>query len=484
MTITIVGLGPGNGRFLTREAWEILSNAGTVYLRTARHPAVDDLPDGLELVSFDSVYETAVDFSAVYTQIVETLLNLGREEDIVYAVPGHPHVGESTTPALIAAASEQDIAIKIISGLSFVEPMLTALGVDILDGLQVHDALSLNDFFYPPINSDMPLLIAQVYSRLIASRLKEVLTAVYPDEHTVQLIHAAGTNEELVEAIPLYAIDHSPHSGHLTSLYVPSLPQVATITALAETVAVLRSPDGCPWDQEQTSQSLRSGLLEEASEVLDAIDMQDQDNLCEELGDVLYHLVMQAQIAAEAGEFTLTDVLAGIEAKLKRRHPHVWGDWQVDDSEHVVQNWEMLKQQEKGRVAKSKLDGIPQALPALARSQKIQGRVAKVGFDWPDVKGVWEKLSEEVDEFKESVTDLERQSELGDILFVLTNLARWHNIDAETALRESNMRFSARFKLVEEMITQRGLAWEQLDLPSMDKLWREAKKILENAANS
>ena len=484
MTITVVGLGPGNGRFLTREAWEILSNAGTVYLRTARHPAVDDLPNGLELVSFDHIYETAVDFSAVYTQIVEKLLNLAHDVDVVYAVPGHPYVGESTTPALIKVASEQGIEIKIIAGLSFVEPTLTALGVDVLDGLQVYDALSLNDFLYPPVNSDMPLLIAQVYSRLIASRLKEVLTAVYPDEHTVQLIHAAGTDAELVETIPLYAIDHSSHAGHLTSLYVPSLPQAATITALAETVAVLRSPDGCPWDQEQTSQSLRSGLLEEASEVLDAIDAQDQDNLREELGDVLYHLLMQAQIASEEGKFTLTDVIAGIETKLKRRHPHVWGDWQVDGSEHVVRNWEMLKQQEKGRVVKSKLDGIPQSLPALARSQKIQNQVAKVGFDWPEVKGVWEKLAEEVDEFKDSATGPERQSELGDILFVLVNLARWHNIDAESALRESNMRFSARFKLVERMIAQRELVWEQLDLLSMEKMWGEAKKTLEKVGNS
>jgi tetrapyrrole methylase family protein/MazG family protein len=220
----------------------------------------------------------------------------------------------------------------------------------------------------------------------------------------------------------LYEIDRSGQIDHLTSLYIPALPMKAGISALAETAAVLRSPGGCPWDQEQTPQSMRGGFLEEAYEVLAALDAEDSANLREELGDLLYHIVMQAQMAAEAGEFTLTDVIAGIEAKLKRRHPHVWGDWQVSGSAEVLRNWERLKQQEKANRAaerfESRLDGIPPALPALARSQKIQAKAAGTGFDWPEISGVYDKLAEEIAEVREAATPQEKQLELGDVFVV------------------------------------------------------------------
>jgi tetrapyrrole methylase family protein/MazG family protein len=246
--------------------------------------------------------------------------------------------------------------------------------------------------------------------------------------------------------VPLYAIDRSDAVSHLTSLFVPPLPTPSTLNALAETVAILRSPDGCPWDQEQTPQSLRSGFLEEASEVLVALDEDDMDGLREELGDVLYHLVMQTQMASEAEEFRLAEVIAAIDAKLKYRHPHVWGDWQVSDSAEVVANWEMLKAQEKADRSESLVDNIPQALPALAYSQKLQGRVRKVGFDWPSIDGVYEKLQEEVGELQTAVSPQHRAEELGDLLFVTVNLAKWLDIDAESALREANAKFSRRFK--------------------------------------
>ncbi len=281
MGITIVGLGPGNGRLLTREAWEILSTAKTVYLRTQRHPAAADLPDTVNRVSFDHVYETAVNFDAVYTQIVTTLLQLGRESDIVYAVPGHPFIGESTVMQLAAAAEKGGVPVVIIPGLSFVEPALTAVHADGLDGLQLFDAIELTSTLYPPLNPDQPVLLGQVYSRLLAGELKAMLTAVYPEQHTVSLIHAAGTPAESVETIPLYAIDRSRQIGHLTSLYLPPLPYAASLSALAETVATLRSPNGCPWDREQTPRSMRGSLLEEASEVLEALDAGDEDNLRE-----------------------------------------------------------------------------------------------------------------------------------------------------------------------------------------------------------
>jgi tetrapyrrole methylase family protein/MazG family protein len=223
---------------------------------------------------------------------------------------------------------------------------------------------------------------------------------------------------------------------------------------------------------------MRSGLLEEASEVLAALDAADTDNLREELGDLLYHLVMQTQMAAEEGDFTLAEVIAGIEAKLKHRHPHVWGDWQVADSAEVVRNWEMIKQQEKGQTAVSLLDNVPQTLPALAQSQRIQERVRKVGFDWPNIDGVFAKLDEEIGELHAADSLAEKTAELGDILFVTVNIASWLGLEAETALREANARFSGRFRQVEQLAAARQLDISTMDIDSLEELWQEAKRLL------
>lgn len=476
MQITVVGLGPGNGRYLTRAAWTTLSQAGVVYLRTRRHPAVADLPSTVQLISYDHLYDTAEQFEDVYTQIVADLLRRAQQGDLVYAVPGHPLVGESTVTRLLAQAEATGVSVIIEPGVSFVEPVLTAVRLDALDGLQIFDAIDLAQYHVPPLNPDVPLLLGQVYSRLLAGELKMTLMALYPDEHEVTLVHAAGTSAELVETVPLYAIDRSEQINHLTSLVVPALPYAASLPALAETIAILRSPGGCPWDQEQTPQSLRDDFLEEASEVLEALDNHDEEGLREELGDVFYHLLMQVQMASEDEIFRLTDVLAGIDAKLKYRHPHVWGDWQVAGSDEVIRNWEMLKQAKKGETAASILDGIPLALPALARSQKIQRRVQQIGFDWPDISGVYQKLAEEIAELQEANDEAERTAELGDVLFVVVNLAKWLGVDAESALRQANLKFDRRFRQVEQLAAARSLDLSAMDLDALEALWQEVKK--------
>ncbi|CUS05345.2 conserved protein of unknown function [Candidatus Promineifilum breve] len=480
--ITIVGLGPGDAGLITRQAWHLLSAADTVYLRTARHPAVAELPSHLQLHSFDAIYDSAEQFEEVYSQIAAEVLRLAAAGDLIYAVPGNPFVGESTVAAVVSGAAEAGIATRVIAGLSFIEPTLAALGVDALDGMQLYDAIEIAGLLYPPVNPDAPLLLGQVYSRALANDLKLALLSIYPAEHPAVLVHAAGGAGEVVERLALYEIDRSDRVDHLTSLYVPPLPLKSDLSALAETVAVLRGPGGCPWDQEQTPLSMRGGFLEEAYEALAALDADDSLNLREELGDLLYHIVMQAQMAAEAGDFTLSDVIAGIETKLKRRHPHVWGDWQVSNSADVLRNWEILKQQEKAdRPAEpfeSKLHGVPQALPALVRSQKIQAKAAATGFDWPDIGGVYDKLAEEVGELRQAAGPDELRLELGDVLFVVANLAQWLGVEAEIALREANERFTARFQLIERLMAGRGLEWAALSFAEMDALWEEAKATL------
>jgi tetrapyrrole methylase family protein/MazG family protein len=483
MAIIIVGLGPGTGRLLTREAWGVLSSADVIYLRTFRHPAVADLPAQAKLVGFDKFYESANDFDEVYERITNEVLKLAKESspsssDIIYAVPGHPLIGEATVTRILEVSEEEGVPVTIVDGMSFLEPTLSALGVDGLEGLQLFDAIEVGGYNHPPLNTDRPLVLGQVYSRSIANELKLALMAHYPDEHEVILVHAAGTERRYVESVPLYGIDRSEHLAHLSSLYVPPLPNASTLPSLANTVAYLRGPDGCPWDQEQTRQSLRADFMEEVGEALAAMDNDDAVALEEELGDVLYHLVMQAQIAAEMDEFKLSDVIAGIDGKLKFRHPHVWGEVSVADSEEVVRNWEELKAQEKqGDHENSLLDDIPENLPALARSKRIQRRVKGVGFDWPTIDGVIAKVYEEFAEVEAAGSLGEQAMEMGDVLFAVVNWARWLGIDAEIALRDANSRFDRRFRRMENMAAERALELKHLEVNDLDILWEEAKEI-------
>jgi tetrapyrrole methylase family protein/MazG family protein len=244
--------------------------------------------------------------------------------------------------------------------------------------------------------------------------------------------------------------------------------------SLVKIIAQLRAPDGCPWDREQTHTSLREFLLEETYEVLEALDAGDAKKLSGELGDLLLQIVLHAQIASEAGEFKMADVINGINAKLIHRHPHVFGSVQVKDAAEVAHNWEILKQEEKGRET-SLLASVPHQMPALSYSKEIQNRVAEAGFDWPDIAGVIDKVAEEVSEFKESSVE-KKAEEFGDLLFTLVNFARRQGIDSESALREANQKFYSRFSKMEELCRQRGLTFARLSFKEQNALWEEAKK--------
>jgi tetrapyrrole methylase family protein/MazG family protein len=254
------------------------------------------------------------------------------------------------------------------------------------------------------------------------------------------------------------------------------MPQdLSQFSALVEIIDRLRGPGGCPWDRQQTHASLREFLLEECYEALEALDEEDSGKLCQELGDLLLQIVLQAQIAKEAGEFELADVLTAINTKLIHRHPHVFGEAKVENAEEVARNWEALKQEERGTET-SILASAPRQMPALAYSQGIQRRVAEVGFDWENIDGVIEKLAEEVREFKQAPTEVEKAKEFGDLLFTLVNIARRLGIDSEAALREANARFYQRFTRMEELCRQRGLTFANLSFDQQNALWEEAKK--------
>jgi len=242
---------------------------------------------------------------------------------------------------------------------------------------------------------------------------------------------------------------------------------------LVAIIARLRSPDGCPWDREQTHSSIKGNLLEEAYEVLEAIDEGEMAKLCEELGDLLMQIVLHAQMASEDKDFELGDVIRSISTKLIHRHPHVFGDAEAKDAQQVIANWELLKREEgKG----SLLSGLPKEMPALAYSQAMGRRVARVGFDWEDVAGVIEKLAEEVAEFSEATEHRNVVREFGDLLFTLASIARKLDIDLEAALRGANERFYRRFSYMEEVCQKRGISFSSLSLEEQDALWEEAKR--------
>jgi len=254
-----------------------------------------------------------------------------------------------------------------------------------------------------------------------------------------------------------------------------NLNQFATMVAI---IAKLRAPDGCPWDRKQTHASLRKNLLEECYEVLEALDEGNSGRLCDELGDLLMQVVLHTQIATEAGEFEVGDVISSINAKLVHRHPHIFGSLKVKDADEVAHNWEVLKREERATDA-SMLEGVPKQMPALAYSQQIQQRVAQVGFDWEDINGVIDKLAEEVSEFKQADSQEQKEMEFGDLLFTLVNIARRLGIDLEVALRQANKRFYHRFSYMEKVCHQRGLNLGDLSFAQQNTLWEEAKKKVE-----
>lgn len=476
MGIIVVGLGPGAVEQMSVAAWRTIEGAREIYARTRRHPTLDALPGSAVVHSFDDVYDSCESFGEVYEEIARRVVSLGAEDGgVIYAVPGHPLVAETSVVHILERARTTGLPVKIVTSESYVSPVLAALGIDGAD-LQVADALGLARRWHPALIVDRPALMSQLYDRDTASVLKLVLMAAYPADHQVALVRAAGTESQSVRWLPLTEIDRRTDIDHLTALYVPPRKAPSSLEAFQDTVARLRAPDGCPWDREQDHRSLREALLEETHEVLEAIDNEDWDELRVELGDLLMQICMHSQIASEGALFDIYDVIAGIDEKIRRRHPHVFGQTAVSDSAEVLRNWEEIKRAERGDSdTRSLLAGVPAGLAALAQANAYQKRVARVGFDWEEVDGVWDKLAEEIEELRRA-TDERRADELGDLLFTVVNLARHLDVDAESALRTTNARFRRRFEAMQAAAAERKLNLAEMSLAEQDVLWDEVKR--------
>ncbi|HEX9987713.1 MAG TPA: nucleoside triphosphate pyrophosphohydrolase [Chloroflexia bacterium] len=536
--IIIAGLGPGAWEQVTLEVKTLLDAATTIYLRTSTHPTANHLPAHLDVRTFDYLYEREEQFERIYQQIADELISLassGTSVPIIYCVPGHPAVGEASVRHLRSLASEAGITLKLVAGLSFIEPVCTALGIDPLErGLQIVDGTDLAGYgthiagnlkskiespkseepflFSPyslPVAPDSfpavaglspmyPVLLCQVYNDRVASACKLILMERYPDEHPVMVVLNAGVpDQEQVIHTTLAELDHNHGINHLACVYLPPLEPLALPREFASLVYVmgrLRGPGGCPWDREQTHDSIKHHLLEEAYETVDAMDAGDPDLLAEELGDLLLQVVFHSQLAVSAEEFTLADVVGHIVSKLVRRHPHVFGDVEVTGAEHVIRNWEVIKAGEREAKAKAGrkfeaaqateqgLEGtglllsVPRAMPALERAQQLQVRAARVGFDWSDITDVFEKVREEVSELQAEENIDRRTDELGDLIFALVNLGRWMGINPEEALRRANDKFLRRFTDMEAAIVERGGKLRGMSIEEMDRVWEEVKR--------
>lgn len=499
--MTIVGLGTGVWESLTVEAVDVLGAAEEVWVRSAVHPALapiaDRLPD-VKFHSFDSLYETLPTLADVYAGIAAELDRLARrDQGVIYAVPGSPSIGEATVR--LTRERAPDISIRIVQGISFIEPLLAAVGATDASWLEVLDAAEVDLFarenavgevpdedvrlpWRSPVTT-APLLISYLYDQQIAAGVKLWLSRYYPDQHPVRLVTAAGTPERRVRDVSLFELDRQRDVDHRTAVYVPALAEndnVRTFAGLMNVTRTLRAPGGCPWDREQTHASLKPHLLEETYEVLDALDGGDSDELCEELGDLLFQVTIHSQVAAEAGAFTIEDVIGNIVCKLIGRHPHVFGDLELESAQDVRHAWESFKQREKPKRT-SILEQIPKGLPALPQSNLMQKRAASVGFEWPDVAQVIAKVEEELEELRREVQDgvskEQEREEFGDILFALVSLARHLRIDPEESLRLANRKFAARFQFVESKVAAEGKALRDLSPAELDGYWNQAKDL-------
>jgi tetrapyrrole methylase family protein/MazG family protein len=487
-SITVIGLGSGDPDQLTLGAFRRLQQAERLYVRTAEHPMMAMLRENnIQFESFDSIYEQLESFPDVYAAIADTLIReASAGTPIVYAVPGHPMVAERTVQLLRENGPEAGVELLILGGESFLDQAFVSLGFDPIEGFALLDATDLQPSMVQP---QLHTVIGQVYDAFTASDVKLALMERYPDDFEVVVGHALGVSgQQQIIRVPLYELDRTPGFGNLSLIWIPRSDDASlrnrTFERLHEIVSILRSPGGCPWDREQTHQSIRKNFIEELYEALEAIDNDDPDGMQEEFGDVILQVMLHSQMEEEMGAFSVYDVIQSLNEKLIFRHPHVFGDENADDAEEALGNWEQMKAEEKrmkGTDAsrKSVLDGIPSDLPALMKAYKLQKKAAKVGFDWDELGPVLAKIEEELAELREAIADKsqeEQAAELGDLLFAVVNASRFIHADPEEALSRTNKKFYSRFSYIEEQLRISGKQFDQTDLTEMDRWWEEAKR--------
>ncbi len=477
MKLTIVPLStPGS---ITAAAKDAVIHAEKLFLQTAEHPSCAwMLQAGLAYTSMDELYTNSGDFDTLNAAIVDRLISC--ESNAAYAVPGRGP-GAAMKVELLRVAAEKDVELTFLSGPGYAQAALAELPAVVLSDVRILEAGALPARIDPYV----ALCVEEIDTPMRACEVKLALSEYYPDEYEVFFCHMTKDGAYSVLSIPLYELDRQRAYFAADVLVVPagSFERLTRhgIEGLTGVMERLRAPGGCPWDAEQTHDSLKKSLVEETYEVLDAIEHGDTDALCEELGDLLLQIVFHAQIEAELRAFTLRDVTTGIVNKLVYRHPHVFGDVAVSGSAEVLANWEQLKKKEKHQdTVTEAMESIPQSFPALMRAQKLQKKASSVGFDWPEASGALDKLLEEASELRDAIADNESEvrirEEAGDLLFSAVNAARLAGCDAELSLKAANDKFFKRFAELERSVTNDGLDMARLDLDDLNRRWERIKR--------
>ena len=480
--VTVVGLGPGDERWVTRATLDAIDATPPAarFVRTRRHPSAAVVG---EATSFDEVYDVADTFDDVYATIVDRLVDAATVHGhVLYAVPGSPLVLERTVRRLRADAR---VVCDVLPAISFLDVAYERLGIDPVEtGVKLIDG---HDFAIAAAGYAGPMLVAHTHANWVLSAVKLAAEQAEGDEPVV-ILQRLGTADEAVVHTTWAELDRAVEADHLTCVYVPGLgaPVGAELVRFHELARVLR--ERCPWDQEQTHRSLVKYLLEETYEVVDAIEALDPDDpstddaLVEELGDLLYQIEFHATIAEQEGRFTIADIAQQVHDKLVRRHPHVFppagGDAvSVGGADDVVANWDAIKRAEKQRT--SVFDGVPTSQPSLGYAYAVQRKAAKVGFDWPDVDGAVPKIAEETAEVLAAHADgdeREVEREIGDLLFAVVNVARHLGVEPESALRHATAKFRTRFEGVERLAASQSIDLHAAGLEVLDALWDEVKR--------
>jgi tetrapyrrole methylase family protein/MazG family protein len=467
--IVVTGLGPGDLDRIPGTIRDILLDPGRLVIaRTRRHPAAEQLAQLREVTFCDDLYESAEAFDEVYDAIAQRVLMAAKTGPVVYVVPGSPMVGEFAVRRLLDSNAE----IELIPSESFVDAVLAEAGYDPLDrGLQILNGHELPE----PLVLDKPTIIAHLDRPEILADVAARVDRILPEGSTVRVFAGLGAADAVAsETIPSDV--EASLAGFRTSMFIDAEPG----GLIGSVHTMMRLREECPWDREQTHQSLMKNLVEESYELIEAVSRLPEGEpdwvayaaVEDELGDVLLQVLFHAVIARQAGAFDIDDVAELMRQKLVRRHPHVFGDTEVDSAEEVKSNWDRIKEGERGVVAESALDGVPSGVPALHRASKIQNRAAKVGFDWDQAAEVLPKVREELGELEEVLTDpVHAQEELGDVLFSVVNLARHLGLDPEIALGQATDRFEARFRRMESEGSLDGL-----DLDGLNQRWDRAKR--------
>ncbi|ENK0840085.1 nucleoside triphosphate pyrophosphohydrolase [Clostridium botulinum] len=478
--INIIGLGPGSKGSITLGTIDSLKTVDKVFLRTEKHPTVEYINKlGITYETFDGEYEVGESFDDVYNSIAKSLIEASKDySDIIYAVPGHPLVAEKSVDILIKLCRQNNIKFKILPAVSFVDALMESLLLDPVEGLKIIDAFDIKN---QVMDKRIGTIITQVYDKFIASEVKLNLMNYYKDDTEIFFVRAAGIEGlEEIRKIPLYELDRQHNIDHLTSVYIPKVSNNNyDFMDLLDIMDRLRGEDGCPWDKEQTHTSLKKYLIEESYEVIEAIDNKDVDMLIEELGDVLLQVVFHSQIGKEDGFFEIKDVIQSICDKMINRHPHVFSDLEINNSNEVLENWDKIKSMEQGNETYTdSIRHIAKTLPALMRADKVQKKAAKVGFDWENIEDAMKKIIEEYKEIEDvykSKNKVKILEEIGDLLFSVVNVARFLDIDPENALNYSIDKFINRFQYIEDEAIAMGRSLDNMSLEEMDELWKEAK---------